>query len=288
MSTLRERSPMSYLLAFPAAAWMLGALVVPTLFIVWVSFWESRTFSLKSALGTGNYEKFFAQPAYTSLLVDTMVQAALLMAITLVLGYCIAYFIVTKVRRPGLQILLFVLLLVPFWTSVLIRTIAWIPFLGINGVINQTLIFLGVIDRPIEVFLFSRTGITMAQVSFYTLLATGPVVYVLRNIPPSLLQAAQSLKAPPFQVFWRITFPLSLPGVLIGQILVFLNVMADFSTAAAIGGNKQAFLGNLVLLSYDWGQLPFASVIAVLLMLCMLAGVAALLRVVDVRRLGTL
>ena len=288
MSTLRERSPMSYLLALPAAAWMLGALVVPTLFIVWVSFWESRTFSLKSTLGIGNYEKFFAQPAYVSLLVDTILQAALLMAITLVLGYCIAYYIVTKVRYTGLQVLLFVLLLVPFWTSVLIRTIAWIPFLGINGVINETLLFMGAVDRPIEIFLFSRTGITMAQVSFYTLLATGPVVYVLRNIPPSLLQAAQSLKAPPIHVFWRITFPLSLPGVLIGQILVFLNVTADFSTAAAIGGNKHAFLGNLVLLSYDSGQLPFASVIAVLLMLCMLAGVAALLKVVDVRRLGTL
>lgn len=287
MSTLREHSPMSYVLAFPAALWMLGALAVPTLFITWVSLWDSRTFSLKSPLGLVNYTKFFEQTAYRSLLLDTVLQAAMLMGITLVLGYCIAYFIVTKVRRTGLQISLFLLLVVPFWTSALIRTIAWIPFLGVNGVINQALLFLGVVERPIEVFLFSLTGITMAQVSFYTLLAAGPVVYVLRNIPPSLLQAAQSLKATPFHVFWRITFPLSLPGVLIGQILVFLNVMADFATAAAIGGNKFAFLGNLVILSYDSGQLPFASVIAVVLMLCMLAGVAALLKIVDIRRLGT-
>ena len=279
---------MSYVLAFPASLWMLGALVVPTLFIVWVSLWDSRTFSLKSPLGFGNYAKFFGQPTYGNLLVDTVLQTAMLMAITSVLGYCIAYFIVAKVRRTGVQVILFVLLLVPFWTSVLIRTIAWIPFLGVNGVINQALLFLGAVDRPIEAFLFSRTGITMAQVSLYTLLAAGPVVYVLRNIPPSLLQAAQSLKASPFHVFWRITFPLSLPGVLIGQILVFLNVMADFATASAIGGNKHAYLGNLVILSYDSGQLPFASVTAVLLMLCMLAGVAGLLRIVDVRRLGTL
>ncbi len=288
MTTLRQRSPTSYLLAFPAALWMLGALVVPTLFIVWVSFWESRTFSLQSPLGFANYAKFFAQSTYGNLLVDTVLQAGMLMAITFTLGYCMAYFLVTKVRSTGLRIFLFVLLLVPFWTSVLIRTIAWIPFLGVNGVINQVLLFLGVVNRPIEVFLFSLTGITMAQVSFYTLLATGPVVYVLRNIPPSLLQAAQSLGASPFHVFWRITFPLSLPGVLIGQILVFLNVMADFATAAAIGGNKHVFLGNLVILSYDSGQLPFASVVAVLLMLCMLAGVAVLLKIVDIRRLGSL
>lgn len=286
MSTFRERSLASYVLALPAALWMLAALVVPTLFIVWVSFWVTRTFSLASPLGLINYAKFFDRPAYVKLLADTVQQSLLLMAITLVLGYCIAYFVVVKVRRPELRLWLFLVLVIPFWTSVLIRTIAWIPFLGVTGVINQALLFLRVVDEPVSAFLYSRTGITLAQVSFYTLLATGPVVYVLRNIPPSLPEAAQCLRATPLWVFWRITVPLTLPGVLIGQILVFLNVMADFATASAIGGNKHAYLGNLVILLYDSGQLPFASVIAVLLMLCMLGGVAALLKVIDIRRLG--
>ena len=285
MSTLRPRSPASYALALPAALWMLGVLVIPIAFIVWVSFWLTRTFSLSSPLGFGNYAKFFARTAYVKVLGDTVQQTLLLMAITGVLGYAIAYFIVVKVRRPGLQVGLFLLLVVPFWTSALIRTIAWVPFLGVNGVINQALLFLRVVDEPVSVFLFSRTGITMAQVSFYTLLATGPVVYMLRTIPPSLPEAAQSLKATPLRVFGRIVFPLTLPGVLIGQILVFLNVMADFATAAAIGGNKHAYLGNVIVLLYDSGQLPFAAVIAVLLMLCMLGGVALLLKVVDIRRL---
>lgn len=282
----RKRSLMSYVLALPSALWMLGALVIPTLFIVWVSFWATRTFSLESPLGLVNYTKFFNRPAYVKLLADTVQQSLLLMAITVVLGYAIAYFVVMKVRQPALQLGLFLALVIPFWTSVLIRTIAWIPFLGVTGVINQALLFLRVVDEPVGAFLYSRTGITLAQVSFYTLLATGPVVYTLRNIPPSLPEAAQSLKATPLRVFWRITIPLTLPGILIGQILVFLNVMADFATASAIGGNKHAFLGNIVILLYDSGQLPFASVIAVLLMLCMLGGVAALLRVVDIRRLG--
>ena len=282
----RKRSLMSYALALPSALWMLGALVIPTLFIVWVSFWATRTFSLESPLGLLNYTKFFNRPTYVKLLADTVQQSLLLMAITVVLGYAIAYFVVMKVRQPALQLGLFLALVIPFWTSLLIRTIAWIPFLGVTGVINQALLFLRVVDEPGSVFLYSRTGITLAQVSFYTLLATGPVVYTLRNIPPSLPEAAQSLKATPLRVFWRITVPLTLPGILIGQILVFLNVMADFATASAIGGNKHAFLGNIVILLYDSGQLPFASVIAVLLMLCMLGGVAALLKVVDIRRLG--
>jgi len=282
----RKRSLVSHVLALPSALWMLGALVIPTLFIVWVSFWTTRTFSLESPLGLLNYTKFFNRPTYVKLLADTVQQSLLLMAITVVLGYAIAYFVVMKVRQPALQLGLFLALVIPFWTSVLIRTIAWIPFLGVTGVINQALLFLRVVDEPVSVFLYSRTGITLAQVSFYTLLATGPVVYTLRNIPPSLPEAARSLKATPLRVFWRITVPLTLPGILIGQILVFLNVMADFATASAIGGNKHAFLGNIVILLYDSGQLPFASVIAVLLMLCMLGGVAALLKVVDIRRLG--
>jgi putative spermidine/putrescine transport system permease protein len=286
MSTIRPRSPRSYALAAPAALWMLGALVVPTLLIVWVSLWATRAFSVSNPLGLVNYAKFFSRPAYVKLVADTAQQALLLMLVTLPLAYAIAYFIVMKVRRPGRQRALFLLLVVPFLTSALIRSIAWIPFLGVTGVINQALLALRVVDQPVEAFLYSRTGITMAQVSLYTLLGAGPIVYVLRTIPPSLGEAAMCLKATPLSVFWRITLPLTLPGVVIGQLLVFLNVMADFATAAAIGGNKHAFLGNLVILLYEGGQLSFASVIAVLLMLCMLAGVAVLLRAVDIRRLG--
>ena len=286
MSTLRERSPLAYVLALPAALWMLGALVLPTLFIGWVSLWATRAFSLANPLGLVNYAKFFQRPAYVKVLADTVEQALLLMAITGILGYAIAYFLTVKVERPAVQLALLFVLVIPFWTSALIRTIAWIPFLGVTGVINKALLVLGVVDWPIETFLFSRTGITLAQVSFYTLLATGPVVYTLRNIPPSLREAAYCLRATPLSVFWRIVLPLTLPGIVIGQILVFLNVMADFATAQAIGGHKLAYLGNLVILLYESGQLPFASVIAVILMAAMLAGVAVLLKVVDIRRLG--
>ena len=286
MSTLRERSPVAYALAGPVTLWMAAALVAPTLFIVWVSLWTTRTFSTANPLGVVNYVRFFHRPAYVKVLADTVEQALLLMAITGLVGYGIAYFLAVKVERPGVRLALFLAFVIPFWTSALIRTIAWIPFLGVGGVINTALLALRVVDRPVEAFLFSRAGITLAQVSFYTLLAAGPVVYTLRNIPRSLREAAHCLKASPMRVFWRIVLPLTLPGIVIGQILVFLNVMADFATAQAIGGHKLAYLGNLVIMLYESGQLPFASVIAVLLMACMLAGVAVLLKVVDVRRLG--
>ena len=287
MSTIRYRSPTSYLLALPAALWMIAAVIVPTILIVWVSFWGGRTFNPASPLVLTNYARFFANETYLGLVLNTFRQAALLMAITGVLGYSIAYFLTMKVTRPGLKTVLFFAFIIPFWTSAIIRAIAWIPFLGVNGVINNVLMTLGIVDEPVQSFLYSMTGITMAQVSLYTLLASGPVVYMLRNIPRALPEAAMTLKAPPIIVFWRVIFPLTLPGVVVGQVLVFLNVMADFATVAAIGGNKQALLGNLVLLFYEAGNIRYAAVIAVILMICMLIGVAAALRVVDVRRLGT-
>jgi putative spermidine/putrescine transport system permease protein len=286
MSTIRVRSPASYWLAVPAATWMLGVVVVPIVLLVWVSFWGGRAFSTASPLTLDNYSRFFANPTYVKLALSTLVHTAILMAVTGVLGYCIAYFLVMKLKSPGWRTALFLAFIIPFWTSTLIRAIAWVPFLGVNGVINQALMAVGATQSPIEAFLYSRTGITMAQVSLYTMLAAGPVVYMLNAVAPQWREAAMTLKAPPFVVFWRIVFPLTLPGVVIGQVLVFLNVMSDFATVATIGGNKHALLSNLVLLFYEGSQIRAASVVAVLLMICMLVGVVIALRVVDIRRLG--
>jgi len=286
MSTIRARSAAGYWLALPAAVWMVGVVVVPIALLIWVSFWGGRAFSTESPLTFDNYARFFANQTYLKLVLSTIVHTATLMALTGVLGYCIAYFLVMKVRRPGWRLALFLAFIIPFWTSTLIRAIAWVPFLGVNGVINQALMFAGATQSPIEAFLYSHTGITMAQVSLYTMLAAGPVVYMLNSIAPQLREAAMTLKAPPFVVFRRIVFPLTLPGVVIGQVLVFLNVMSDFATVATIGGNKHALLSNLVLLFYESSQIRAAAVVAVLLMLCMLAGVVVALRVVDIRRLG--
>ena len=286
MSTIRVRSAASYWLAVPAAAWMLGVVVVPIVLLVWVSLWGGRAFSTASPITVDNYVRFFSNQTYLKLVGTTLVHTAILMAVTGVLGYCIAYFLTMKVKSPLWRTVLFLAFIVPFWTSTLIRAIAWVPFLGVNGVINQTLMFVGATQSPIEAFLYSRTGITMAQVSLYTMMAADPVVYMLNSIAPQLREAAMTLKAPPLVVFWRIVFPLTLPGVVIGQVLVFLNVMSDFATVATIGGNKHALLPNLVLLFYEGSQIRAASVVAVLLMICMLIGVVIALRVVDIRRLG--
>jgi putative spermidine/putrescine transport system permease protein len=118
-------------------------------------------------------------------------------------------------------------------------------------------------------------------------MAAGPVVYMLSQIAPSLREAAMTLKAPPSVVFRRVIFPLTLPGVVIGQVLVFLSVMADFATVQWIGGNQIALLPNLILNFYEGAQLRGAAVVSVVLMACMLLGTVVAMRVVDIRKLGT-
>ena len=116
---------------------MLGVVVVPIVLLVWVSFWGGRTFSPASPLTFDNYARFFANQTYIKLAGTTVLHTVTLMAVTGVLGYCIAYFLVMKVKSPGWRLALFLAFIIPFWTSTLIRAIAWVPFLGVNGVINQ-------------------------------------------------------------------------------------------------------------------------------------------------------
>jgi putative spermidine/putrescine transport system permease protein len=286
MSTIRPRSPAAFWLALPAGLWMTVAVVLPVLLIVWVSLWGGQALSPSNPITLDNYARFLANGSYLRIIGDTVLQTAMIMAITGLLGYCIAYFLAVKVTSPGWRLALFLAFVIPFWTSTLIRAIAFVPFLGVNGLLNQALVALGIVEQPLQAFLYSRLGVSMAQVSFYTLLASGPVIYMLNGIPPVLREAAMTLKAPPLTVFRRIVLPLTLPGIVIGQMLVLLNVLADFITVTTVGGNKLAFLGNLILLFYEGSQLRATAVVSVLLMLLMLAGVTLALRVVDIRRMG--
>ena len=211
MSTIRVRSPASYWLAVPAAAWMLGVVVVPIVLLVWVSFWGGRAFSTASPLTFDNYAKFFANQTYLKLALSTIVAYRDVDGRHRRAGLLHRLLPGDEGQEPGLADWCC------SWPSssrsgpaTLIRAIAWVPFLGVNGVINQALMFVGATHSPIEAFLYSRTGITMAQVSLYTMMAAGPVVYMLNadraaaarggddaeGARPSSCSAASSFRSP--------------------------------------------------------------------------------------------
>jgi putative spermidine/putrescine transport system permease protein len=206
------------------------------------------------------------------------------MAICLILAYPMAYFLSMQVEDFKWQLALFLLVMVPFWTSYLIRAVAWLPMLGRHGLINEFLVSIGAIDEPVSFFLYSEFSYTMALVQLYVVLAVGPIFFSLAKIDRTLLEAARDMGATPFQIFREIIAPLSLPGVAIGMIFIFVMLMGEFATAVVVYGGKTSTTGTVILNYYAIANYPFAAVNAFMLMVAMMIGVIVILRVVDIRK----
>jgi putative spermidine/putrescine transport system permease protein len=188
------------------------------------------------------------------------------------------------VRSFKWQLALFLLAMVPFWTSYLIRAVAWLPMLGRRGLLNKALMGLGFIDQPTSFLLYSQFGYTRALVQLYVVLCVGPIFFSLAKIDRAILEAARDMGANSWQVFREIIGPLSLPGVAIGMIFIFVMIMGEFATAVVVYGGKTSTTGTVILNYYAIANYPFAAVNAIMLMLAMMIGVVIILRVVDIRK----
>jgi putative spermidine/putrescine transport system permease protein len=180
---------------------------------------------------------------------------------------------------------LFLVLLIPFWTSYLTRTMAWFPMLARDtGLINMSLTKMGIIDAPIQWLMFSEFGTILVMLQLYMLMMLGPLFFSLSKIDKSTIDAAKDIGAPFWKIFKDIIFPLSLPGVAIGSIFVFVLTMGEFATPGLIGGGKTATVGAQIYNDLININFPAASVKAIYLLLAMGLGVWGILRVVDIRK----
>jgi putative spermidine/putrescine transport system permease protein len=179
---------------------------------------------------------------------------------------------------------LFLLCTVPFWTSNVIRMISWIPFLGRNGILNQSLIGLGVTDEPLEFLLFSDVAVVIAYVHLFTLFMIVPIFNSMARIDPSLIEAAVDGGAGGWQVIREVVIPLSKTGIALGSIFVLTLVMGDFFVVKLMSGGQSASV--VLALSNEIAvlQYPPAAASAVILLIIVTLMVAAILRMVDVRR----
>ena len=271
-------------LVTPGLIWLLVFLVAPLFSIIVFSFWTYTGSGMAPDFTLKNYVDYFSSPIYLITLWDTLKYTVTVMFFCLIVGYPIAYFLAMQVETFKWQMALFLLCMVPFWISYLIRALAWIPMLGRNGLLNIALQALHIIDEPLTMFLFSDFGLVMAMVQLYVVLCVGPIFFSLVKIDRSLLEASRDMGASHFQVFWEIIRPLSLPGVAIGMIFVFVMVMGEFATAVVVGGGKTAMVGTIILNLLGIVQYPFAAVNALWLMLGMMLGVFVIMRLVDIRK----
>jgi putative spermidine/putrescine transport system permease protein len=219
-----------------------------------------------------------------TLYLKTLTYAAIVWALTLVIGFTVAYFLAFHVRTFLWQMALFLLCTVPFWTSNVIRMISWIPFLGLNGIFNQTLIALGVVDKPLEFLLFSDVAVVIAYVHLFTLFMIVPIFNSMARIDRAIIEAAVDAGANAWQVIREVVLPLSKSGIALGSIFVVTLVMGDFFVVKIMSGGQSASVvlamsNEIALLQY-----PPAAASAVVLMLLVILMVAAILRLVDVRQ----
>jgi putative spermidine/putrescine transport system permease protein len=183
-----------------------------------------------------------------------------------------------------MQIALFLVCTIPFWTSNIIRTISWIPLLGRNGLFNSTLVKLGVIREPIEWLIFSDFSVIMSLVHLYTLFMIVPIFNSMMRIDRALLEAAYDAGASGWQALWNVVVPLSKPGIVIGSIFVITIVMGDFVTVGVMGGQQIASVGKVINTEMTALQFPPAAANSVILLIAVLFIIWALTRLVDIRK----
>lgn len=273
-----------YLQVAPLTVVLLVFLGMPLAVVVAVSFFDYNDFEVYPAFILRNYLELFSTGLTYTLYLKTLTYAVVVWALTLAIGFTVAYFLVFHVRTLLWQMALFLLCTVPFWTSNVIRMISWIPFLGLNGIFNQSLIALGLINEPLAFLLFSDFAVVLAYVHLFTLFMIVPIFNSMARIDPTLIEAAVDAGANAWQVIWEVVMPLAKSGIALGSIFVITLVMGDFFVVKIMSGGQRASVvlamsNEIALLQY-----PPAAASAVVLMVMVILMVMAILRLVDVRK----
>ncbi len=280
----RTRNRTAYWLIAPGAVWMALFLAVPILMIVYVSFWTQTTFKIEPILTIASWKQFFSSETYIGSLFTTVRLWLIVLAATFVLGYPTALFVGLFVKSKTLSTVLLVVCVIPFWTSFLIRVLAWRPMLGKEGAINILLQKAGLIQAPIEALLFSELSVVIGMTQIYVVFMVGPIAFMLSRIDRNIIEAARDLGASFWRIFFKIILPLSLPGVIVGAIFVSVMVLGEFATTAALSGRKVNLLGNIIVTQVGSLKWALASVVGVILTVIMGLVIAGFLRVVDLKK----
>lgn len=283
-SPAANRQRIAYWLIAPAVVWMVLFLVLPIAMMVYVSFWTQTTFTIEPTLTVRSWVTFFTSETYLAALWTTVRIWLTVLAATLLIGYPAALFVGLFVRNRTLQTALLVLCVIPFWTSFLIRVLAWRPMLGKEGAINIVLQGLGITSQPIEALLFSELSVVIGMTQIYCVFMVGPIAFTLARIDLNVIEAARDLGAGFLRIFRTIILPLSMPGVVVGSIFVSVMVLGEFATSAALSGRKVNMLGNIIVTQVGSLKWAFAAVVGVVLTVIMGAVVAGLLRIVNLRK----
>ena len=255
----------SWLQVSPLALILLVLFAAPTVLFLVVSFFDYDRVGIYPAFMLDNYHDLLTTPATLRVYISSLKFAVIVWAITLFLGFNIAWFLIFHIRNAMTRTVLFLLCAIPFWTSGIIRTIAWIPFLGRNGAFNQILMDLHITSKPLTFLLFSDFAVIITYVHLFTLLMVGPIANSLSKIDPALLEAARDAGASRLRTMVDVVIPLSKTGIVLGSILVFTQVMGDYFVVKTMSGGQSASIVSMLSTQIQAMEYPPASANAMVL-----------------------
>ncbi|MEM9002945.1 MAG: ABC transporter permease [Cyanobacteria bacterium P01_F01_bin.86] len=266
-----------YATLLPPLVWMTLLYFVPIALLSIYSVWRLESFEIVQTFSLENFRAIASNAAYRKVLVRTVAMALGVTVIDVAIALPLAYFITRHGGRY--RQLLTLLVILPLWSSYLVRVFAWKIILGYNGVINTVLVSLGILAAPSQAFLYNSFAVMLTFVHVWLPFMILPVITAFEQLPTSLLEASADLNAPPWMTFRRIVLPLLRPGVLAGSINVFALTMGDFITPSLVGGPSDIMLGNVIAsqfgVSYNW---PLGAAFALIVMGIVFSGLAMVLR----------
>jgi spermidine/putrescine transport system permease protein len=258
-------------ITLPPLVWVAVFLLVPYALLFCYSFWSvSPSQTIVHSWTLDNYRDLWRVNVYLQTLFRSMWIAARVMVFSLLLGYPLAYYLSF---HPGARKELFYqLVIIPLWVSYLVRAYAWKTILGSDGVLNTLLQYMHLTRHPLDFLLYSPFAVVLTLTHIYTPFAFLPIYASLEHIPRNLVEASHDLGASPFQTFWRVVFPLSIPGVLAGATFAFVLSLGDFLAPLLLGGPSGIMISNIVVslfgAAYNW---PLGAAISLCMLLLVLA-----------------
>ena len=254
----------------PAILLFGGFFLAPMVLIVLYSFWETVNYNTVHHFTFGNYSYFFSTSTYVTTLIDTVWVAAVATFLTLLAAFPLAYWLARYVR-PAIRRPLLLMIILPFWTSYLLRVTSWTTILGEKGVLNRFLEAIGAIHQPLSFLLYNRPAVIVVLVYLYFPFAALTLYATLERFDWSQLRAAMDLGAPPRTAMARVMLPQIRPGVTTAVIFVFIPVLGEYLTPQLVGGTRGVMIGNLIVNFFQGAEYTRGAAVSLLIALFIIA-----------------
>ncbi|MGB3830704.1 MAG: ABC transporter permease [Mesorhizobium sp.] len=261
---LERRSMMLWLL--PPVAWFTVFMLLPYALLFYYSLGHSQDMRFVPGFSFHNFVRVFTDEPYLSVILKSARIGLMTSILSALVAYPLAFALAFHVRSAAVKFALYLLVIVPWWASYLVKAYAWKTILGTGGILNATLQGLGVTDEPVRLFLYNEFSVLLTLTYIFTPFAVLSIYAQLERVPTSLIEAARNLGAGGWEIFFRIVLPISVPGIIAGGVITFSLAFGDFVAPVLVGGADSVMISNIVInllgVAFDW---PMAAAIGLII-----------------------